>query len=477
MAIFTQPRINIRNRRGIYNIGLGLRNLINYDRHILGFNTFFDYQDSPKHARIGFGAELLGKSLETRLNTYFGITDTVLVEENSSAYVYERVTDGFDAEFGGQPNYVEFRRLRLSASGDGYGVLFYQLELEFSPEVDLRGTVDASGVVDMGEFGVEMKDAYLGVREMPGLGTVIIGHFFVPLGLERLTSSNFTTFLERALPNVFLPGREVGIAAHNHLPNERLAWAFGAFFDEMNEGAHAIIDDNQGMRLVGRVTGTPYYDDLTEGRYLVHLGLGYGYTRPRLREDSAATQPTYYRPVDFGARPEIHRGSSLISTGDIDTQQYHITNAEFAWVHGPLSIQSELMWTSLDEAGDGTTDLYGAYVFASYFLTGENRRYDRVMGDFKRVSPYENFWFVGTPRGPSSGWGAWEVACRWSYLDFSDVNGQQLNDLTVGVNWYWNPYTRMMFNWIHPVAKNSLVTGLASDGEGDILAMRLQFDF
>ena len=38
-----------------------------------------------------------------------------------------------DEEFLGQENYFEFRRLRLYAAGEGYGVFAYQLEVEFAP--------------------------------------------------------------------------------------------------------------------------------------------------------------------------------------------------------------------------------------------------------------------------------------------------------------------------------------------------------
>ena len=78
--------------------------------------------------------------------------------------------------------------------------------------------------------------------------------------------------------------------------------------------------------------------------------------------------------------------------------------------------------------------------------------------------------------------GAWELTTRWSYADMSDVDtsefppGQQLHNLTMGCNWYWNPYTRMMFNWIHPFAHNSPLSTSTSAG-GDILALRMQVDF
>ena len=114
-----------------------------------------------------------------------------------------------DQDFSGQSNYVEFRRLRLMAAGDGYGIYDYQLELEFAPEAD-DNRIDAAN-----EFGVEVKDAFIGIREVPFLGYTVIGHFRTPIGLSSLTSTRFVPFMERSLPNRLLPGRELGIAAFN----------------------------------------------------------------------------------------------------------------------------------------------------------------------------------------------------------------------------------------------------------------------
>jgi len=107
---------------------------------------------------------------------------------------------------------------------------------------------------------------------------------------------------------------------------------------------------------------------------------------------------------------------------------------------------------------DGQDDFcsFGAYVMASYFLTGESRPYDTASGVFKRVKPNENF--LG-----GDGCGAWEAAVRYSYLDL-DMAGDlassntALHDVTAGVNWYWNPVFRVMFNyvWAHPEAGGNL---------------------
>jgi phosphate-selective porin len=65
------------------------------------------------------------------------------------------------------------------------------------------------------------------------------------------------------------------------------------------------------------------------------------------------------------------------------------------------------------------------------------------------------------------------LAVRYSYLDFRDIGEQQLHDLTGGLNWYWNPNARFMFNWIHPLRLDNL-NGLA---QGDVIGMRFQVDF
>lgn len=79
------------------------------------------------------------------------------------------------------------------------------------------------------------------------------------------------------------------------------------------------------------------------------------------------------------------------------------------------------------------------------------------------------------------------MALRWSYLDLNtdgipvgqrDGENGLINDLTLGVNWYWNPYMRLMFNYIHSWGSVVDTIGLADDvADTDILSMRMQIDF
>jgi phosphate-selective porin OprO/OprP len=94
----------------------------------------------------------------------------------------------------------------------------------------------------------------------------------------------------------------------------------------------------------------------------------------------------------------------------------------------------------------------GVYVQASYFLTGEHMPWDRKRGTLARVKPFENFFMVrDCDHNVQRGLGAWQIAARYSHADLTDfdVIGGEGDSFTFGMNWYWNPYARMQFNYIY----------------------------
>jgi phosphate-selective porin OprO/OprP len=307
------------------------------------------------------------------------------------------------------------------------------------------------------------------VNQLPYAGQFRAGHFKEPFTLEEATGENDLTFLERSTADeAFAPAFNTGMMFWNPVFGERATWAAGLFRESNDVGGTDVGDGEYAG--TGRVTVLPWYAH--EGRCLVHLGAAYSY---RSLNDGQAL---------FRARPAVRIGApNFVSTGPIRADHDQLFGGEFAVVLGPFSVQAEYLSARVSDAVTpaGAADLFfqGYYVQASWFLTGEHRPYNRRLGGFARVRPHENFWLVATGAdgaGLGFGRGAWEVAVRCGSVDLNDggVRGGILYDVTLGLNWYWNPNMKLQWNYVR--ARREDVGGSAA-GTADILAMRFAWDF
>lgn len=345
----------------------------------------------------------------------------------------------------GQGDGVEFRRARIFFEGEAYERLFFKAQYDFAG----------------GEPA--FKDVYMGVSGLGPVGNVQVGQFKEPYFLDEQTSSNFITFMERPINNVFFPDRKVGIMAHDTAAEERVQWAVGTFRDTNDFGAAFSNFSRTDWDVAARVTGLPYWAD--DGSRFLHLGAAYVH---RFRGESER----------YRQRPEAHLADRFVDTLDMNADGTNLFGAELAWVEGPLSIQSEYTNGLVSgDRGQPNVDFWGAYGQVSYFLTGEHRVYEREYGRFGRVKPRASF-------DPSEGaWGAWEIATRFSYLDLDDRNitGGRLWDVTAGVNWYLFPNARIMLNYVHAdtSGRNETIGLVPTNvtGTGEIVQTRFQVDF
>jgi phosphate-selective porin OprO/OprP len=365
-------------------------------------------------------------------------------------------------------NYWEFRRIRIFLSGSGYGMYEYKLQLDFEPE---------GNDTDDKDSGVSIKDLYVGLTDVCFFQHIRFGHFKEAHGLENLTSSKYITFMERyAATKVFAPERNVGIQSYMCSCDSSMGLQYGAFlprsFDDVDETDHERISDHQGLDLVARAFASPYY--CGDGRHLVHVGAGAWYSHLARREDANLAV------MRDRIRPGTHEGGRIINATTLDgndVNDFFTFNLEAAAVWGPLSVQGEFFAKYFDTNNIGNQNYYGAYAFVSYFLTGENRVYDRCTGDFGRVKPHTNFWAVPTCGDHCCmGSGAWELAARWQYYNNDDdptAFAGEANAYTLGVNWYLNPYVRTMFNYEHWDADYNN----GQNGQVDWVGCRVQWDF
>ncbi len=136
--------------------------------------------------------------------------------------------------------------------------------------------------------------------------------------------------------------------------------------------------------------------------------------------------------------------TGLLAANRVDTRLL-----EGAIFRGAASLQSEFAMARVARSERPSPVFTAFYVAGSYTLTGEPRTYNATRGSIRRIRPER-------PVGDGSGgYGAFEVAARWSYIDLDDqaVTGGVLSDTSVGLNWYPTNPTRVMFNVVRAMRR------------------------
>jgi phosphate-selective porin OprO/OprP len=357
---------------------------------------------------------------------------------------------GDDDDLYKDDNGVELRATRLGIEGNFYEGWYYRFETDF-------------GLGD-----VDVKDAYIEYDgELVDPAFVRVGQYKMPNSLEWLTSNRFLTFMERsAIVDTFAIDRNIGLGTGASGEN------WGVSVDVFGQNA-ADVNDNEGYALAGRghYAFFPAPGEAEQGSgQVVHLGASARYRN--FDNDTFGSEVTYEQ------RPFFHfTGTRSVDTGSIPDSEGDVwVGGEFAWVDGPFSLQSEVANTALQRKNgeDDANNLWGGYLTASYFLTGEHRNYDPAEGVFDRVE-------VSAPL-QEGGAGAWEVAARADYIDLNDqgVKGGEQVSYIGGVNWYVNDYVRFMLDGAVTQVFNAGDTDAAVTGSQNLIyggGVRAQVDW
>jgi phosphate-selective porin OprO/OprP len=363
---------------------------------------------------------------------------------------------------------IGFRRLRFGVGGDVWENMLYRIEIEFA-----------------GGNDVEFRDAYLGFTDLPFLQTVLIGNQKRPYGLDHWNSSRYNVFIERPfiIEAFNQDARRLGIQSWNHSEDLAWNWQYGVFNQELVQDVGNYISDHWQMQFAGRLANTIWYDECSDGRGYAHWAV----SGTVADTDGNATEENYadsgINQARFRTRPEARSVNRWLDTDVIDGSNYYtLLGFENVVNLGALQFVGEYQNMWLDRDVESQLDFHGGYVYASYFLTGEHMPWNRQTGQLDRVEPFENFFLVDTCRdGVRGGWGAWQVATRWSYGDLSDQNiqGGIGESVTFGLNWYWNPWARMQFNYIYGNIHDNALNAVNGIDFGDyqILGTRFMIDF
>ncbi len=343
---------------------------------------------------------------------------------------------------------LPFRRARLAAVGDVSEDVSYMIEMDFA----FPGRPS-------------FMDVWVDVHNVPVLGNVRIGQYRVPFGMDALTSVRELTFLERASPFAFNPFRQISIGFHDNNDAQTLTWSAAAFGFPTDVWGDNTGDKGYGM--ASRVTALPYYAE--DGSSLLHLGVDYSLTRPSTQTLEYRNQPEFGGPF-IGATGNTPSVPFFVDTGVMSATSSNLFNAEIAAVRNQAYIQSELTYALVSLTNGGTATFPGYYAQAGYFVTGETRSYNKLAGVLGRVKPLHNW-------GEPCGYGAVELAARYSYLDLTSrsISGGRMNDVTLGVNWYLNQYTKFQLNYIRSIVDQTSTS--TNNIDTNIVAIRAQLDF
>ena len=327
-----------------------------------------------------------------------------------------------------------FRRAQLGLQGKIFGDWSYFANFEF-------GSGGSSG----NEGAGRIQQIYV---EYDGFGPLAfrIGAYPPPAGLEDSTASSDTIFLERAASSDIIRNTAAGDARDA----TSVIYAGDDFFAALSLTGGKAADSNlyfdEQQALVGRVSDFVYSD--SDSRIVLSGSSTWVFRGPDTTAGSGSA-----RYINLQSLPEVtvdDNGTKLVGTGNL--------NAESVLEWG---VEAGAQWQNLySQAGYFGYDVnrraapvnqpdsysfYGWYVEGTWVLTGESKSYNKQNAAFTPPKPAAPFSFDG------SGWGAWELAARYSALDLNDdegvlgsalpaggIRGGQQRIWTLGVNWYPN---------------------------------------
>ncbi len=292
------------------------------------------------------------------------------------------------------------------------------------------------------------------MENLPVVREVRIGNFCEPFSLEGFTSSNVIPFVERSPTDALDPARHWGACLFSYTDDQRATLQAGIFRSGSNNTGNDLGNGND-MQYTARITGLPWYED--DGRRLLHLGGAFSQQWATKTDTIVFNQGLRSNLLIVSDNP----GSPFEPIITVNASQQQLYNLQAAVVLGPVALQAEWDAAYIHQLQGGPVFYHGSYVQGSWFVTGENREYLTRYGVFGGPKVQSPFLCLRGSQAVAAGPGAWELTARFAYMDFFSNNlppnssglrtGNRDSEITLGVNWYLNDNTRLMFNFVHAV--------------------------
>lgn len=355
----------------------------------------------------------------------------IVIQDNNSIGQVGKVSPG-----------TEFRGDRLILTGQ---LLFFKRPWRYMFGANYNGLDAPQGnaTYSFMDWNVEIPVGKKG-------GWITLGKMKEGVGYEYVSPGTQLFFTERGsgVPSL-VRQRNIGIRYSNSLLKQRLVYTVGLFNDYWETGR--TFSEN-GSQITARVV---YLAKYVSDRNLLHVGTGYRYS------DAIDGK------LSYKAKPEANTAPYYLNTDAISASSSNTLMLELIKVNGPISFVGEYMNSFVKSPG-ATLAFNYLQLGGSWFITGENRRYNRQLGVLGKLIPKKNFNFRENP-----GLGAFELGARYTYSDFTNqsISGGTFGRFTGALGWYPNAHFRFEVDYGIGSLENNGVTG-----KSDFWQFRAQFE-
>lgn len=401
------------------------------------------------------------------------------------------VTPNRDVEFKALNSGALVRRAYLGIEGRAFRDLWYEFRMNF------------------GGDGFRLSDPYTHIARISyNLGSYESGPLFrVNAGLIKpvftysdATSSAALTFLERpAAVNVATEtfgggaprlGAELTFQQTDLLSSGDNLVVSGALTGHIaSKRASEISKDanSNGTHILGRIAYRLWSDGVSN--------IQVGSSVSRILTVGGAAGPGGVRSLSLQDEPEIQvDDNALVDTGPLPAEGGGLWGIEaaanlksfyFAAEYYEFGIKRDTMCGGCVDAPD--PEFSGWYVEGSWVLTGEAKTYQPNATN-NGMATYANP-LVSAPFGlDGNGWGAWEIAARYSTLDLDwrggtlgtvcsvgCVRGGEQKTLSLGLNWYLTNNFRVLFDYMVIHVDKLNASGAQVGQDLSVVGARFQF--
>ena len=415
-----------------------------------------------------------GRPTFTSSDGNFSASIRALVQLDWGTYFQSGAAASLPAAFGPDlSSGTNFRRVYFGIQGKAFGDWSYNANFDFG---------GSSGTETPGHI----QSVYL---QYDGLAPFALraGAYPPPANLEDSTSAGDTIFLERNAPSDL----QRNIAGGDGRDAVSLLYTGDEVFGALSYTGAKVQDSavfNEQQALVGRLSDRFWHDDDTNlvvgvnGTYVINFANAVARGLPNLSNTPGTAA---LNTVTLSDPPELTIDSNnvrLVNTGALPVRNLSQWGVEAAGNFDNIFAQAGYYGFQVDRApvafkvfSSSTTSsteivkpssnsLSGWYVQASWFPTGEQKIYNVATGAFTAPKVLHPFGF-----GENAGWGAIELAGRFSDLDlnshvrdtsnvitawsganrtftfFNTERGGEQRILTAEVNWYPNNFVKFGF--------------------------------